>query len=175
MVLRTGARHPISPGSWVVNCTGHLAPRDVDHVPYVSASGRTMSINLTSGTSPNTAISAYLLAQLFFLDKLGDAPLYESDFYGLMRTAPEAVLPVSSSLFMYNLGVVLARVPMKALRSFGLDFDRWYPPLRQLAGQIQMLRINKQGHGRFQRALDTFSRQMNIRCGPISPLAQSVD
>lgn len=168
LLLRTGIRHPIPSGSWIVNCTGHLGPRDMAHIPHVSSSGRSMSINMTSATTPNTAISAYLLSQLFFLDKLADAPLYAADFYGLVRNAPEAALPVTSALFMYNFGVIVERVPMKALRTFGLDFDRWYPPMRQLAGQLQLMRTNKRYHRQCQQALDTFSRLTNVRCGPLS-------
>lgn len=58
MLLRTGARYSVPSDSWVVNCTGHLAPRNVEHVPYVSSSGRTMSINLTSTTFLNPGVSA---------------------------------------------------------------------------------------------------------------------
>jgi hypothetical protein len=58
MLLRTGARYSVPSDSWVVNCTGHLAPRNVEHVPYVSSSGRTMSINLTSTTFLTPGVSA---------------------------------------------------------------------------------------------------------------------
>ena len=86
MVLRSGARHPIPSGSWVINCTGHLKPRDEEHVPYVSPSGKAMSINSTSTAFGNSAFSAYFLSHLFFLDKLADAPLYELDLNGLEAT-----------------------------------------------------------------------------------------
>ena len=34
MLLRTGSRMPIAEGSWIVNCTGFLGPRDVAYDPY---------------------------------------------------------------------------------------------------------------------------------------------
>ena len=173
MVLRTGARRPIEAGSWIVNCTGHLFPREVAHVPYVSSGGRAMSINTTSATSPNTGISAYLLSHLFFTDKLADAPLYQLDMHGLGRTAPEAVLAVASSLFMYNFSVVADRVPIRSLRTFGLDFDRWFPPPRQMAGQVKLMLAVKRHRLRYQHALDTFSRLTGVRCGPLSSLVPS--
>jgi hypothetical protein len=60
----------------------------------MSPSGKTMSINSTSTAFGNTAISAYFLSHLFFLDKLVDTPLYELDMHGLGRNAPEAFLAV---------------------------------------------------------------------------------
>lgn len=168
MLLRTGARHSIPSGSWVINCTGHITPREAQHVPYVSPSGRAMSINSTSTTFGNSAVSAYFLSHLFFLDRLADAPLYELDLHGLLRNAPEAALAVWSSLIMYNLSLVSERVPLKAFRDNGLDFDRWYPPVRRFAGQLQFMRNHKRDRQHHRRALDTFSRLTNVRCGPLS-------
>ena len=127
MMLRSGARHPIPCGSWVINCTGHLKPRDEEHVPYVSPSGKAMSINSTSTAFGNSAFSAYFLSHLFFLDKLADAPLYELDLNGLARNAPEGILAVWSALIQHNLSIVLEQVPMRAFQTFKLDFDQWYP------------------------------------------------
>ena len=168
MVLRTGARHPIPSGSWVVNCTGYSAPREMEHVPYVSPSGTAMSINSTSSAFGNPAVSAYFLSHLFFLGKLADAPLYEVDLHGLLRNAPEAALAVWSSLILYNLSLVMERVPMRVFREFRLDFDQWYPPVRQLAGQLQFMRTHKRNRRHHRQALDTFGKHANVRCGPLS-------
>lgn len=128
-----------------------------------------MSINSTSSTFMNSAVSAYFLSHLFFRDSLVGAPLYELDLDGLRRTAPEAVIAVVSTLIMLNLSLVFERAPMKAFRDNGLDIDRWYPPVRQLAGQLQFMRNHKRDREHHRRALDTFSRQNNVRCGPLSP------
>jgi hypothetical protein len=173
MVLRTGARHAIPSGSWVVNCTGYLAPRNLEHVPYVSPSGRTMSINPTSTVFPSPGVAGYVMSQLFFLDQLAGPPLYELDLPGLGRNAPEAALAIVSTLFAYNLSFVFELVPLKAFREFGLDIDRWYPPPRQLAGQIQSMRTYKRDRERHRKALDTFSRQAGVRCGPLASPAPS--
>jgi hypothetical protein len=168
MLLRTGARHPIHSGTWVVNCTGHLAPRGVKHVPYLSPSGKVMSINSTSTTFGNSAVSAYFLSYLFFLDRLVDAPLYDLDFHGLRRNAPDAALAVWSSLIMYNLSLALGRLPLKAFQCNGLDMDRWYPPARRFAGVLPVMVHHKRNRPHYQRALDTFSEYANVRCGPLS-------
>lgn len=174
MVLRTGARHAIPSGSWVVNCTGYLIPRrELDHVPYVSPSGRTMSLNPTSAVIPTPGVAGFLMTHLFFLDRLAEAPLYEVDLPGLAQKTPEAALAIFSALFAYNFGYVLELVPMKAFREFGLDIDRWYPPPRQLAAQIKGMRTFKRDRERHRRALDTFSQHAKVRCGPLSSTAPS--
>ena len=173
IVMRSGDRHPIASGSWVINCTGYLVPRDVEFVPYVSSSGKSMSINNTSVTFPNAGVAGFLLTHLFYLDRLADTPLYEVDFNALGRTAPEAALAVVSSLLVYNLGFVFERVPMKAFREFGLDIDRWYPLPRQLAGQIQFMATRKRDRQHHRQALDTFTQRTGVRCGPLSSSAPS--
>ncbi len=175
MLLRSGARHPIPARSWVVNCTGYLRPRDVEHVPYASRSGRVMSINPTSTPFVTPGVSAFLLSHLFFLDKLADAPLYELDLPVLMRNAPEAALAVCSTLIQYNLSIVMELVPFKAFRSFALDLDRWYPSPRQLAGQLQFLRAHKRLRQHHRHALDAFSQHTQVRCGLVSPAAPFVN
>ena len=171
MLLRAGGRHPIAAGSWVINCTSHLAPRQAEHVPYVSASGRSLSINSTSVTLGNSAVSAYFLSHLFFRDRLADAPLYELDFNGLRRNAPEAVLAVISTLAMYNLSHIFERLPMKAFKDSALDIDRWYPLPRQLAGQLKFMRNHKRDREHHRHALDTFSQRSGVRCGPLAQYA----
>ncbi len=168
MLLRNGDRHPIAAGSWVVNCTSHLGVRDVEHVPYVSSSGRVLSINSTSTAFGNTAVSAYFLSHLFLLDKLVDTQLYELDHYGLLRNAPEAALAVWSTLIMYNFSLVFERLPMKVFKDNELDLDRWYPIVRQLAGQLQFMHSHKRDRQHHRHALDTFSKHANVRCGPLA-------
>ena len=113
-------------------------------------------------------MSAFLLSHLFFREQLAEAPIYELDLPGLMRTAPDAVLAVVATLIQYNLSLVMERVPLKALTTFGLDLDRWYPPPRQLAGQLQLMRTHKRDRQHHRDALDTFSQRSNVRCGLVS-------
>ena len=168
LVLSDGTRHPITSGSWIVNCTGHLTPRDQRYVPYVSPSGRSMSINLTSTVFGPTAVAAYFLSHLFFLEKLVDAPFYELDMNALGRNAPEAVLPVWSAHIQHNLSVVMERVPMKVFQNFKLDFSQWYPLPRQIPGLVRMMRNHKRNRPRHRRTLDAFGRHAHVRCGPLS-------
>ena len=142
--------------------------RVAEHTPYVSASGRSMSVNSTSMTLGFSSVSAYFMAHLFFLDKLADAPLYELDFHGLRRNAPEAQPVVLCSLIMYNLSLVFERGPAKVFQGNGLDFDRWYPFPRRLAGQLRFMHNHKRDAQHHPEALDTFSRHSDVRCGPLA-------
>lgn len=169
MVMRSGARRPIEAGSWVVNCSGHFTPRDVAHTPYLSSTGRVLSINPTSMVLfPLSTFSAYFLSQMFFLDRLADAPLYELDFYGIRRTAPEALTAVVAALVMHNLSVIFDRAPGKVFQLNGLDFDRWYPLPRRIVGAVQFYLAHKDDRLHHQRALDTFSRATGVRCAPLN-------
>jgi hypothetical protein len=171
--LRTGARHPILAGSWIVNCTGYLRPKDQEHNPFVSPSGRVMSVNLTSTTFGSTGISAYFLTHLFFLEKLADAPFYELDMSALARNAPGSLLPVWASLIQYNISVLLERIPMRVFTEFKLDFDGWYPQVRRLPALVRMMRTHKRDRPHHRQTLDTFSQYADVRCGPLSPSVPS--
>ena len=173
LLLRSGARHPIPAGSWVINCTGHLTPRDEPYVPYVSPSGKSMSINSTSTVFGPVAVAGYFLTHLFFLDKLSDAPFYELDMNALGRNAPEAVLPVWSAHIQHNLSIVMERIPMKAFQNFKLDFDQWYPLPRQIPGLVRMMRTHKRNRPIRRQALDSFAQHANVRCAPMSTTGPS--
>jgi hypothetical protein len=108
---------------------------------------------------------------LFFLNKLVEAPLYELDMNALGRNAPEAFLAVWSSLILYNLSVVLERVPMRVFQNFKLDFDQWYPLPRQIAGQLRFMRVHKRDRQHHRQALDTFSQHASVRCGLRPPMS----
>lgn len=167
MILRGGERRRIEPGSWIVNCTGHLAPRDMAYRPYVSEGGRVLSINSSSMALGFSSVSAYFLSHLFFLERLQEAPLYEVDFHGLRRLAPESTVAVLSTLIMHNLGVIFGLVPLTVFQDNRLDFDRWYPTPRRLVGQLKFMASYKRDRPKFQKALDMFSATSGVRCGPL--------
>lgn len=169
MVLRSGERRRVAPGSWVVNCTGYLNPREVDHEPYASPGGRVLSINSSSMTLGFSSVAGYYMTHLLFLEQLADAPLYELDFHASRTRTPSAAPPVVSALILHNLSVIAERVPAKVLQDCGLDFDRWYPAPRRLAGQLRFLATHKRDRARYRAALDTYSASTGVRCGPLAP------
>ncbi|HEX4393897.1 MAG TPA: hypothetical protein VH084_20520 [Mycobacterium sp.] len=44
LVFGSGATKAISPGSWIVNCTGYVLKTDCPYEPYVSDGGAVVSI-----------------------------------------------------------------------------------------------------------------------------------
>src|ERR1700729_485847 len=59
LVFRSGASKTITPGSWVVNCTGYVLKTDYPYEPYVSDGGAAVSIQARSATMHLTSLMAY--------------------------------------------------------------------------------------------------------------------
>lgn len=175
MVLRSGARHPVVEGSWIVNCTGYLYPRDVEQDPYLSAGGRVLSINSTSTTLGFTSVGGYFLTHLLFLNRLANAPLYALDFHDARRKTPEDLPWVLSTLLMHNFSVIAERLPRRALAESHLDFDRWFPLPRRIVGQLRFLSSHKRKRARRGRTLDGYSRRTGVRCAPLAASAGEQD
>lgn len=170
MLLRSGATRSVQPGSWIVNCTGYLNSRDTPFERYVSASGAVLSINRSSLTFGFSSFSAYFLTHLLFLGRLSDLPLFVVDFNELTRKGGAAVPGVVSALLQYNLSVIFDAVPSSVFRDCGLDFDRWYPMPRQLAGQLQFMLLHRRDRERHRRTLETVAERFAMRCGPLVPV-----
>lgn len=172
MVLRSGARVSIPDGSWIVNCTSFLGPREVAHEPYTSLGGRMMAVNLTSTTTGVSGTAGYFLTHLMFLNKLTTVPLYALNWHELRRRAPQAVPWVRGSLLAYNLDLILDVVPKSALLDYGLDTERWFPWPRRLRRLIMSQGGRERTRQHCRRSLDNFSRSTGVPCAPLRGLAQ---
>jgi hypothetical protein len=167
LLLRSGATKPIATGSWIVNCTGYLMKTDHPYQPYISPSGRVMTLGLRSVTFQLPSFMAYFMTHLMFLDKILEVPLYALDLQELKRKAPSLVPLTLFTLAPHNLSLLADVVPTRVFRNCGLDFNRWYPQPRQLAGSIQFLRTHRQTREHCRRSLDTVRERFDIRCGPL--------
>jgi hypothetical protein len=165
-VLRSGASIALERDTWLVNCTGHFKPREIEHEPYSSPSGAITSINSSSVTLGFSSFSGYFQAELLFRDLLAAVPLYAVDFDALKRLAPRAVPVILATLVQYNLSLLLEHLPLSAFRSCGLDFERWYPAPRRLAAQAAFALRHRAHRDRYRRALDTFAASSGVRCAP---------
>lgn len=165
MIFRSGHSRPIEPGSWVVNCTGHLAKTTHPYEPYLSARGAVLSIQPTSAIHFLTTFSAYLLTHLFFLGKLDDLPLYELDQEELAAKAPVAWPLVCITLSLHNVILILSVVPRRVTREFGLDFDRWFPLHRRLLSLLAIKRHGARYVAHCKRTLDRVRIRHGVRCG----------
>lgn len=168
LMLRSGDRREVAPGSWIVNCTGHFNPRDRQQEPYASASGSVVSINSSAVTLLFPAFAGYFLTHLLFYGKLTQAPLYSVDIDELQRKAKPAFLPVVAALLMYNLSVLFDELPAKVFVDCGLVPEKWYPLPRQLAGGIGFMRAHRRDREHHRKTLDTVHERFGVSCGPLT-------
>jgi hypothetical protein len=167
IVLRDGRSLAIPAGSWVVNCTGYLAlPRRL-YEPFVSDTGNVLSIQLRSSvTGPFTSFAGYYLTHLMFRGKLRAAGLYELDLEDLAAKSRSTIIWASITLSMYNLGRIARALPPKVMIDCGLDFDRWYPRARQMAGATALLATQPWDASRYRKTLDTLGERFDVQVGP---------
>lgn len=168
--LRSGTSIGIEPGSWIVNCTSHFDFGDRPATtPYLEADGRILNVGLTSMFG-FTSFAGYFLTHLLFLGKLTTVPLYAVDSVALFRASTPVGVAAAATLVQYNLGLVFDNVPAKVFQQCGLDFDRWYPLPRRLAGQLRFAAQHKRRRERYRRALDAVGERFGIECGPLVPV-----
>jgi hypothetical protein len=172
LVLRSGATRPIEDGSWLVNCTGYLARRDRPYEPFASASGRVLTISERSAITHLTSFAGYLLTHALMRDLLPMADLYEVDLIELRQKAKPAWGIAALTLTMYNVGVLFDALPRSVFLRCQLDFDRWYPRPRTLAGAVRFMATHRRAAARQRDALDAL-RERGIRSGPLSHPAPS--
>jgi hypothetical protein len=173
LTFRSGSRRTITPGSWIVNCTGYLGI-DGDpppYEPYVSASGAVISIQPRSATLHLPAFMGYYLTHLLFTDKIRDVPLYEVDWYELRQKSSVAFAYVLFTLAGHNLSLIYDNVPARVFSENALDFDAWYPLTRRLPSTARFMLTHRRERERSAHVLDTVRERFDIRCGPL----QTVD
>lgn len=169
LVLRDRRSLPIPAGSWVVNCTGYLAQPRRPYEPFVSDTGKVLSIQLRSSiVGPFTSFGGYYLTHLMFLRKLRDAGLYEFDLEELAAKSRSVVIWAAITLSMYNLSRIAHAVPPKAMLNCGLDFDRWYPKVRQMAAATRMLANQRGDAAHCRKTLETLGRRFDVRSGELA-------
>ncbi len=168
LVFRDGRSLAIPAGSWVVNCTGYLAQPGHSYEPFVSDTGNVLSIQLRSSvTGPFTSFAGYYLTHLMFRGKLGAAGLYELDVEDLGTKSRSAIIWASITLSMYNLGRIARALPPKVMMDCGLDFDRWYPQVRRLAGAAALLATQRSDSSHYRETLDTLGERFGVRVGRV--------
>ena len=101
-----------------------------------------------------------------FRGKLRAARLYELDVEDLATRSRSAIIWASLTLSMYNLGRIAHALPPRVMIDCGLDFDRWYPRARQLAGATALLATQPRDAPRYRKTLDTLGERFEVRVGP---------
>jgi hypothetical protein len=174
LVFRSGASKAIQRGSWIVNCTGYFKYQDAaPYEPYASPGGRVLSIQPRSTTLQLSSMMGYFMTHLLMQDKLTEVPLYELDVMELRSRCSTAFAFTLFTLAMYNMGLIAAQIPKKALTDCGIDPSRWYPLPRRLVDAAQFMLAGRREREQQRRTLDTVRERFDIRCGPLPTRAAS--
>jgi len=168
LLLKNGESRPIEPGSWIVNCTGYILREDIPYEPYISESGKVISIQACSSIHVLSTCAAYLAVHLAYLNKLHELPLYELDFGALYRADRDVFSISIGTHTLYNTALILAAVPKRVHDEFGTDTGRWYPLPRRLLDGVRFVSYMKRNPDHMRRALDAVRERFGVRCGPLS-------
>lgn len=168
IVLRSGTRVPVAPGSVFINCTGHMLRDSQPYAPYISAQGAILTISARSAIHVLSSVSAYFLTHLFFLGKLPDARLYALDLEHLL-TKGRKVWQISGMMVSFmNTLVLLKLLPFQVVDKCALDLDRWFPLHRRLAALLSVKWNERKYLKHCRHILDKVRDRHGVRCGAIA-------
>ncbi len=166
LVLRSGDVRAVRPGTWLVNCSGALLRDPHPYEELISASGRVLSLQMRASTTGIfSSFAGYFMTHLMFADKLRGLGIYTLDVEELFAKARPLAVYASMSLSMHNLSLITDALPNKVLLGCGLDFDRWYPLPRRMAGTVEILRTHRRDRAHHRSTLDTVRERFNVRGG----------
>lgn len=168
MVLRSGKRIPVEPGSIFVNCTGFLVRQMHKYEPYLSRQGAILTITPCSMIHYLSSVSSYFLTHMFFLNKLKDAPLYEFDAEAAFRKDRRMCHTAAITVSFMNLLTLLQTLPFRVFDRCGLDLDRLYPMYRRVGTLIDLKLNGKKYIAHCREALDRVREIHGVHCGPLS-------
>lgn len=173
LLLRKGEARVVEPGSWFVNCTGYFLRESGVYEPYVSPSGKVLSIQATSAIHPLTTHAAFLLVHLWYRDLLKSLPLYQLDLGALYEKNRDVFAAAISPLALHNASMVINALPRDVMDEFGVDLALWYPLPRRLVGGLQFMQYLKRNPDHMRKTLDVIRERFDITCGPLPHLAQA--
>lgn len=168
MVLRSGRRSPVEPGSVFVNCTGFLVRQNHRYEPYLSQQGAILTITPRSMIHYLSSVSSYFLTHMFFLGKLKDAPLYEFDAEDAFRKDRRMCHTAALTISFMNLITLLQTLPFRVFDRCGLDLDRLYPLYRRVGALIDLKLNGKRYVAHCREALDRVREVHGVHCGPLT-------
>lgn len=172
MRFRSGPSRPVPPGTWFVNTTGYLNKDESRPVePYVSDSGRVLSISMTSLVFFLGSFSGYFLTHLFYRDLLHRVPLYQVPANLLGSRAKDHLGILAMTQTVLNVLMILRALPLSVMNDCLLDFNRWYPLPRRLPIQLRFLMYNRKYQDHCRAALDRLSERIGVPIGPLSNTA----
>ncbi len=154
--------------SWFINCTGFIMREEKPYEPFVSPTGRVISVQQTSGIKVFTTFGSYFLTHLSFLGLLDKLPIYELNHEAMMKKDKVAYPFVASMQLMYNILLILQNAPLKVLLQCDLNFDNWYPLIRQAPVIFDLKMHSKIYLEHYRKTLDFVAQHYGVRCGPVA-------
>lgn len=168
MLLRSGARRAVKPGSVVLNATGYLKPDRRAYEPYLSTTGNVLSIQPTSAVHFLSSQAAYFLSHLFLADKLAGLPLYEVDATQLRDASRDAFPAAMMTHMLHNTSIIIKNLPRWVLDENGLNTMLVFPKHRRLLTIARFIRFLKRHPDHLPKSLDVVRERFGVRLGPIA-------
>ncbi|MEM9313408.1 MAG: NAD(P)-binding protein [Pseudomonadota bacterium] len=164
IVFRSGSHRLVERGSVFVNCTGHLFKNAGSGAALLSEHAKILTLTSRAAFHFLPAISAYFLTHLFFADRLHEAPFSFLDGDALVARNPKAAFLTGITHALLNTLLVLDVLPLRVFEDFGLDFDRWYPGHKRLAGLLR-LKVNRRRYiAHCRQTLNRIAETYGVLC-----------
>lgn len=168
MRFKSGRAKPIDAGSVIVNCSGYVFRSENAEPPLLSPGGKILSISSRASFNFLSSVSAYFLTHLLFTGQLQSVPFYVLDQNALMQKDRKTWQVTGTAQGLLNAILVSQALPLRVFRQFGLDFDRWHPFHKRLAGLVD-LQINREKYARHcRRVLDDVAASHDVLCAPLN-------
>jgi pyridine nucleotide-disulfide oxidoreductase len=167
-LLRDGARFSVAPGSLVVNCTGHLMVRARPAATVMSPLGTTLSITPRASVYFLSTSAAYFLTHSFYLNLLGNMPLYALDMESLKGRDPKLFFLTCLTHSFLNMMTIMDHVPLRVFSRCGLDINRWYPLPRRLLSFARLKLNQRRNMAHCRSVLDYLREVEGVACAPRS-------
>jgi hypothetical protein len=131
-----------------------------EYVEHAEAGG-TVTVTVRDSDGRIETLTTKRLIKAYGNHVLPSSPL------SISSAAVRSTTPASITLSMYNLGRIARTLPPKVMIDCGLDFDRWYPKARQMAGATAFLATQRRDASKYRKTLDTLGERFDVRVGPV--------
>lgn len=165
--FRSGQSKLIDAGSVIVNCSGYIFRHDGEADSLLSPRGRILSVTSTASFNFLSSVSAYFLTHLLYSGNLEKVPFYVVDQNDLMRKDRRTWHVTATAQGLLNAILVSQALPFRVFRQLGLDFDRWHPMHKRIAGMIDLQLHREKYAEHCRRVLDEVARTHDVLCAPI--------
>ncbi|MAC78712.1 MAG: hypothetical protein CML66_11695 [Rhodobacteraceae bacterium] len=167
MVFRSGTRRWVERGAVVVNCTGEARDRTASRDPVLSPGGQVLTLNTRSMVHVLSGVSAWVLTHLFLSGRLAGTPLWSVDADALRRVGAAWFTMTAITVSLHNMIVARQALNPSAMRTLGMDADRYYPVPRRILHRLRGRRLAPAIIDHCRHTMERVQCRTGARCGPI--------